>query len=44
MRLGKMALLPILNMGTELGRKIKVLIELDALPLPAMRSGIVYNF
>lgn len=43
-RLGNAALLPILNMGTLLGTRWQVLIDLNILPVPALRSGLVYNF
>jgi hypothetical protein len=44
MRLGNAALLPILNLGTLLGTRWQVLIDLNILPVPALRSGLVYNF
>ena len=44
MRLGKAAMLPVLNLGTLLGSRWQVLLEVDVLPLPALRSGLVYNF
>ena len=44
MRLGRAALLPVLNFGTLLGTRWQVLLELDCLPLPALRSGVFYSF
>lgn len=44
MRLGDAALLPVLNMGTLLGTRWQVLLDLNILPFPALRSGLVYNF
>jgi hypothetical protein len=43
-KLGNAALLPILNMGTLLGTRWQVLLDLNILPVPALRSGLVYNF
>lgn len=43
-RLGQLAMLPVLNGGTVLGTRWQVPLEIDILPFPALRSGIVYNF
>ncbi len=43
-KLGKMAMLPILNLGSALGTKIQLLLELDILPLPAFKTGVFYYF
>jgi hypothetical protein len=39
-----LVMMPILNVGTELGIDWRLLIELDLLPLPAMRTGLTYYF
>lgn len=44
LKMGQSAMLPILNLGTALGTKLQLLLEIDVLPLPALKSGIVYNF
>ena len=44
MRLGDMAMLPVLSLGTVLGMRWQLLFEIDLLPLPAVRSGVFYNF
>jgi len=44
MRIGKSALLPVLSFGGTLGSKLKLHIEGDVLPLPAVRTGIFYYF
>ncbi len=44
MRMGKSAMLPILNFGTALGTKLQLHLEADVLPLPALKTGVVYNF
>ncbi|MBN1308260.1 MAG: hypothetical protein JXA18_10110 [Chitinispirillaceae bacterium] len=44
MKLGKSAMLPVLSMGTALGTKIQLLLELDILPLPAFKTGVYYYF
>jgi hypothetical protein len=44
MRIGKMAMLPVVNLGTVLGTRWQLLFEADLLPLPAVRSGVFYNF
>ncbi len=44
LRLGRAALFPVLNLGSSLGTKIKLNLELDVLPLPAFRTGFFYYF
>jgi hypothetical protein len=44
MRLGKAAMLPMLSLGGTVGSKIKLHLEADLLPLPAVRTGIFYYF
>jgi hypothetical protein len=44
MKLGDMAMLPIINLGTVLGTRWQLLLEIDLLPLPAVRSGVFYHF
>ncbi|NLD94714.1 MAG: hypothetical protein GX639_18825 [Fibrobacter sp.] len=44
MKFGKSAMLPVLNMGTDLGTKIQLHLELDVLPFPALKTGVVYHF
>jgi len=44
LRLGKAAMLPVLSFGGTMGTKIKLHIEGDVLPLPAVRTGIFYYF
>jgi len=44
LRLGKAAMLPVLNGGVTLGTKIQLRIEADVLPLPALRTGFHYYF
>jgi len=43
-KLGDAALLPVLNFGTLLGTRWQVLLDLNILPVPALRTGLVYNF
>ncbi|MBD3392858.1 MAG: hypothetical protein GF418_12200 [Chitinivibrionales bacterium] len=38
------ALMPVLNFGTALGTKLQLLLELDVLPLIALKTGVVYYF
>jgi hypothetical protein len=38
------AMLPVLNLGTTMGSKIKLLLELDLLPLSALKTGVIYYF
>jgi hypothetical protein len=44
MKMGESAMLPVLNLGTALGTKLQLLLELDILPLPALKTGVFYNF
>jgi hypothetical protein len=44
LRLGRMALLPVVNFGGTLGTRWQLIGELDLLPLPALRSGVLFNF
>lgn len=44
MKMGKSAMLPVLNLGTDLGTKLQLHLELDVLPLPALKTGVVYHF
>jgi hypothetical protein len=44
LRLGRMAMLPVLNFGGVLGTRWQLIGELDLLPLPALRSGVVFYF
>jgi hypothetical protein len=44
MKLGEMAMLPIVSLGTVLGTRWQLLFEADIVPLPAVRSGVYYNF
>jgi hypothetical protein len=44
LKLGDMAMLPVVNLGTVLGTRWQFLVELDLLPLPAVRSGVFYHF
>jgi hypothetical protein len=41
---GDAAILPILNFGAELGAKTQLGFEIDLLPLPALKTGVVYHF
>jgi hypothetical protein len=36
--------IPIVNCATSFGNTARVLLELDALPIPAIKSGLVYHF
>lgn len=42
--MGDAAMLPILSAGTALGTKLQLKLELDILPLPAVKTGIYYYF
>jgi len=42
--LGGMPLFPVLNFGSALGTKMQLLLEIDVLPLMALKSGVVYYF
>jgi hypothetical protein len=44
MKMGKSAMLPVLNLGTDLGTRLQLHLELDVLPLPALKTGVVYHF
>jgi hypothetical protein len=44
MRLGSNAMFPIINLGAMLGSKTQLGFELDVLPLPAFKTGVVYHF
>jgi len=44
MTMGKSAMLPILNFGTKIGSRFQLLLELDVLPMPALKTGLFYNF
>jgi len=44
MKMGESAMLPVLNLGTDLGTKLQLHLELDVLPLPALKTGVVYHF
>lgn len=44
MHLGKAAMIPTLNFGAALGTKLQLLLELDVLPLPALKTGVYYFF
>ncbi|MCX7726031.1 MAG: hypothetical protein N2053_04195 [Chitinispirillaceae bacterium] len=41
---GNMVMIPVLNLGTTVGTKIKLLVEMDILPFPAFKSGFYYYF
>jgi len=42
--IGNNAMIPILNLGAMLGSKTQLGFELDVLPLPAFKIGMVYHF
>jgi hypothetical protein len=42
--LGRAAMIPILNLGARMGSKMQLLVELDILPLPALKTGVFYYF
>ena len=44
MHMGKSAMFPVLNFGSTIGTKLRLLIELDVLPLPAVKTGVLYFF
>jgi len=44
MHLGKSAMIPTLNFGSAIGTKLQVLLELDVLPFPALKTGLFYHF
>jgi hypothetical protein len=36
--------MPVLNFGTAMGSKMQLLLELDLLPLTALKTGLIYHF
>jgi hypothetical protein len=44
MHMGKSAMIPVINFGSAIGTKLQLLLELDVLPLPALKTGIFYHF
>jgi len=42
--LGGAPIMPVLNVGSSLGTKIQLLVELDLLPFQAVKSGVYYYF
>ncbi len=44
MTMGENAMLPILNLGAMLGSKTQLGFDLDLLPLPAFKVGMIYHF
>ncbi|MDD5673324.1 MAG: hypothetical protein PHC61_04120 [Chitinivibrionales bacterium] len=40
----KLPMVPILNFGSAMGTKVKLALEMDLLPLPAIKSGMLYYF
>ncbi len=44
MHMGKSAMIPVVNFGSTIGSKMQLHLELDVLPLPALKTGIVYRF
>lgn len=44
LRLGESAMVPVLNFGSAIGTKLQLLLELDVLPLPALKTGVYYYF
>ena len=43
-RIGNSMMLPVLNAGSYMGTKTQILLELDILPLPALKTGVAYYF
>jgi len=41
---GKGVMVPVLSAGGIIGTRLQLLMELDILPFPALKSGLVYNF
>ncbi len=41
---GDAAMLPVLNFGAAIGIKSQLAFEIDLLPLPAFKTGVVYHF
>ncbi|MFW6245711.1 MAG: hypothetical protein ACOC36_07465, partial [Fibrobacterota bacterium] len=44
LRLGEAALFPVLSLGSTIGTKVKLHLELNVAPLPAFRTGFFYYF
>jgi len=44
MRLGKAVMLPVLNGGVTVGKKVQLRVEADILPMPALKTGFHYYF
>lgn len=44
MKLGDAAMIPVLSLGSAIGTKMQLLLELDILPLPAVKTGVFYYF
>lgn len=44
MHMGKSAMIPVVNFGSTIGSKMQLHLELDVLPFPAFKTGIVYKF
>lgn len=44
MHMGDAAMIPALNFGSAIGTKLQLLLELDVLPLPALKTGVFYYF
>ncbi|HEX3020624.1 MAG TPA: hypothetical protein VHP36_09985 [Chitinispirillaceae bacterium] len=44
MHMGESAMIPVVNFGSTIGSKMQLHLELDVLPLPALKTGIVYKF
>jgi hypothetical protein len=44
LKLGDAAMIPVLSLGTALGTRIQLLLEMDILPLPALKTGVFYYF
>jgi hypothetical protein len=44
MKLGKSPMLPVLNLGSAIGTRLQLVLELDVLPLPALKAGVKYFF
>jgi hypothetical protein len=44
MKLGKSMMMPVLNAGSFIGTKMQLQLELDILPLPALKTGLAYYF
>ena len=44
LKFGDGIMAPVLNFGAVIGTKIQLLVELDLLPLTALKGGVVYYF